>query len=105
MSEQKPRRLADAAGRGRLEGESIDMSDILEEEVLVTAFGWRNSQFEGRAQYLVIQIERNGQLQVFTTGSNPIVDMFEGVHKEDLPLQARFVEKSGGGGRRYYTVI
>ena len=102
--EPKPKRLVDVTGGGDMAGEPIIIQEILEEEVLVTGFKRRESQFEGQEFYLAIQVQHDGELKVFTTGSGPILDLFARLAPQALPLYARFVEKKGKKGRKYFTI-
>ena len=102
--ESKTKRLVDVTGGGDLAGEAIIMQEILDEEVLVTGFKRRESQFEGQGFYLAIQVQYEGALRVFTTGSGPILDVFARLDPQALPLYARFAEKKGKKGRRYFSV-
>jgi hypothetical protein len=104
-AETRPKRLVDVTGGGDMAGEPIIIQEILDEEVLVTGFKRRESQFEGQEFYLAIQVQHEGELKVFTTGSGPILDIFARLDPQALPLAARFVEKKGKKGRKYFTIV
>jgi len=101
----KYKRISEVAGKGALEGEPISIDEILGEEVLITGFAYRPSQFEGREHYLAIQIMRGGKKYVFTTGSQVILDTFENISLDQLPLLGVFERVKGAKGRRYYQVV
>lgn len=100
-----PKRIGEVSSHGRFEGEPTTIEDILGEDVTILAYQSRQSQFEGRDTYLAIQIQHNGIKKVISTGSGPIIDTFEGIKPEDLPLIAKFSKGKSKAGRRYYTIV
>jgi len=106
MEEKKePRRISEVSKKPAFEGEPITIEDILDEEVLITGFASRVSQFEDREFYLVIQVEHEGKKKVLTTGSQVVMDAFDSITPEDLPLRGKFIKIEGAKGRRYYQVV
>ena len=100
----KLKRISEVSSHATLEGKPITIEDILDEEVAILAFQSRQSQFEGRDTYLAIQLEHGGEKKVLSTGAGAIIDAFEGITQEQLPLIGKFTKQRGKSGRRYYTI-
>jgi len=102
VGRKKIPRLVDVMIKPPCEGKHISISSILDMEVVVTKFTYCPSQFEDRLDYLAIQIQRDGELQWFTTSSSYIIDHFERVSQDMLPCRVIFsIEREDNGNRSY----
>lgn len=104
MVRKKLPRLVDIMIKPPCDGKHISFSSILDLEVVVTGFTYCPSQFEDRLDYLAIEIERNGELQWFTTSSPLIIDYFERVSQDMLPCRVTFSVEKDREGKRCYVV-
>jgi len=97
-------RLVDVMIKPPFPGRHITITSILDQEVAVTSFTYCPSQFEDRLDYLAIEIQRDGELQWFTTSSPLIIDFFERVAQEALPCRVIFSVEKDNAGKRSYLV-
>jgi len=102
--EKQLKRISEVVGGGSLTGEPVDIDEILNDDVVVTDFTFRKSQFDEDKQYVVIQIEVDGVKKVFSTGSGVVLDLFDRLQKEQLPVLAKFERVKGKSGRKYIKV-
>ena len=91
METTKPLRLSDfAAHEGPLEGKKIRIDDVLNVEILITAYRLKESKYQRTSapDCLTIQFEypdRPGEKHVIFTGSTVLCDQMR-KYKEHLPF-------------------
>lgn len=110
--EQELKRLTDYVNVGageRLEGEKIDLDDVLGEDIKLVDFNVvPSTKFaeEGKKKdFVVLQIERGGKLQVVMTGGGVVVDRIKEMPKNYLPVMIKIVRvKSPESGRKYLSI-
>lgn len=96
----------------RLEGERIDIEEILGEDVALYDFVFISSTKyqteEGKkGKFAVIQFKRAGNDDLLTTacGGKVVVTALEEMPKQYLPITIRItLQKSKSGGGRYYNI-
>ncbi len=83
--------------RGGLEGEKVNVEDILNKEILVTDFQFRQSHYH-KGDYMILQFRNDGELKVVFTATEVVKKQLER-HKDQLPFYGTIVKKN-----RYYTL-
>ena len=89
--------FADEDERGGLEGEKVSIKDILDKEILITAFQFRQSHYYG-GDYMILQFQNGNGLQVVFTATEVVKKQLER-HKDQLPFYGTIIKKN-----RYYTL-
>ncbi len=80
------------------EGDKIRLDDVLNKEIVVKDFKIAKSKYEGKGNYVTIQIEEENELKVVFTGSEVIATQCE-KYKDEMPFMATIKKID-----RYYTL-
>lgn len=83
-----------------LEGEKVSIDDVINRELTVVGFRLAKSRYSKNesGKYATVQFkDESGQLRIFFTGSDVIIDQLE-KYKCELPFVASIVKIN-----RYYT--
>jgi hypothetical protein len=82
-----------------IDGDKVKIDEILNKEIEITAYRIKNSKFEERkhAKCVTIQFKLEGQLKIFFTGSEVIMNQIE-KYKDEIPFMATIKRNY-----RYYT--
>lgn len=106
------KRLTDYVNVGageRLEGEKVELEDILGEDIKMTDFNVvPSTKFakEGeKKDFVVIQFMREGKLFVVMTGGGVVVDRIKEMPKNYLPVMIKIVRKTSPESKRKYLSI
>ncbi len=92
------RRFSDfATGEHPLEGDKTRLDDVLNKEVIIKDYKISKSKYEGKGNYITIQIEENGGLKIIFTGSEVLASQCE-KYKEEMPFLTTIKKID-----RYYT--
>jgi hypothetical protein len=95
------RRLAEVIGVPVLEGEQIDLDEILNQDVVIRQVLTLHGDY---GEYVVAQVETaEGKLYRVACGGTVVVKKLQAA-REYLPLIARFVRIKGKKGRSYYDI-
>jgi len=89
--------FADEDERGGLEGEKVNIENVLDKEILITNFQFRQSHYHEGA-YMILQFRNDGELKVVFTATEVVKKQLER-HKDQLPFYGTIVKKN-----RYYTL-
>lgn len=103
------KRLTDYVDVGvgeRLEGEKVDLEDILGDDIKMTDFHLvPSSKYEGKSEFAVIQFEHEGKLCTTMTGGKVVVDRLKMMPKNYLPVMIKIVRvKSAESGHKYLSI-
>lgn len=92
-------RFSDFAEDAALEGSKMRINDILEKEILITAYQVGESRFghDGNCNYLKLQFELDGDKHILFTGSGVLLRQCE-KYADRMPFLAK-ITKPG----KYYT--
>ncbi len=92
------RRFSDfATDEHPLDGDKTRLDDVLNKEVIIRDYKISKSKYEGKGNYITIQIEENGKLKIIFTGSGVLTSQCE-KYKDELPFKT-IIKKV----ERYYT--
>ena len=80
-----------------LDGDKIKIDDLLNKEVIIKDFKVAKSKYEGKGDYMTLQIEENGQTRVSFTGSLVLINQCKR-YKDEMPFKATIKKVE-----RYYT--
>ena len=80
-----------------LDGEKIKIDDLLNKEVIVKDFKIAKSKYEGKGDYMTLQVEENGETRVSFTGSSVLINQCK-KYQDEMPFQT-VIKKV----ERYYT--
>ncbi len=86
-----------ASEERQLEGDKVRLDDILNKEVAVSSFKISKSKYEGKGNYVTIQIKDGDNTKVVFTGSEVLASQCE-KYKEYIPFLTTIKKID-----RYYT--
>lgn len=105
-AKQARKRLTDYVQAGvQLEGDRINLEDILGEDIELTDFVFLPGvKFEG--EFAVIQFRRHDSTQVFTTstGGKVVMEALKQMPKNYLPVDIKIIRTKGKSGTKYLTI-
>lgn len=90
------KKFSDLAAQSKLSGDKIEINNILNKEIIVTAFRTGPSKHAVGKRCLTLQIEYEGTKRIIFTGSEVLMKDLEGLETEDFPFQSTIVKESGG---------
>ncbi len=79
-------------------GEKMSINDVLNQEILILGYEWKDSKFKENAQYIIITFELNGKKNFLTTSSQIIIEQMETI-VENTPFYTIIKRKNN-----YYTL-
>ena len=97
-------RITDVVPQDALQGNLVNMDDILDQEVLITDMSWHDSTYKEDDVYLSLTLVIEGEEKVLNTGAARVVQAFRAVPQEALPIYAAFERIQLPNGRRVYHV-
>jgi len=100
----RPRRISEVLPPEVLSGNLLTIEEVLEKDLLVVDFTFKESTFREDAEYLSLKVELEDEEFTINTGATRVVQVFRQIKKEDLPLWVTFEKVILPGGRRVYRV-
>ncbi len=70
-------------------GKKMDIDDILNEEIIVSAYDVKPSKKKADSDYLTLQIEFNKNRRVLFTGSKTLIDQITQVPDDKFPFKTK----------------
>ncbi len=98
------KRITDVVPPEVMTGNIVSIESVLEQELLVTAFDWRDSTFKEDASYLSLTILIEGEEKTVNTGAERVIAVFKSVDPGALPIYCAFEKIQLPNGRRVYRV-
>lgn len=94
----------DDIGGAMFEGERIDITEILDENIVIERMDIKPSMFYD-GEYAIVQIEKDGDKFVVLTSSSVLIQQITNI-KDRLPMRCRIIKKvSPTKKQRYYTIV
>ncbi len=78
-------------------GDKIRLDDVLNKEIIVKDFKIAKSKYEGKGDYMTLQIEESGETRVSFTGSSVLIGQCKR-YQDEMPFKT-VIKKV----ERYYT--
>jgi len=101
MTERAPLKRASELLLGvEVEGEQVRLEELADRNVVVKSVGFFDSDL-GPSAAVVVLID--DEPAWFITASGILMEAFDKL-KDQMPFVAKFVHKTSGSGRRYWTV-
>lgn len=89
-------------GGSQLEGERVNLEDVLGEDIKLTDFIFMPStKYEKKGEFAIIQFEYEGKLCTTSTGGEVVVNALKQMPKNYLPVIIKIVKVKG---KRYYSL-
>lgn len=84
--------------RTALTGDKIDMDDLLNREIVITAFSIDTSKFpeKGNGMRLTLQFIIDGRERVVFTGSLQLQDLIKKVDQNNFPFSTTIIKQNKG---------
>lgn len=81
-----------------LTGDKIEMSDLLNREIIISAFNIAESRFpeKGNGKRLTLQFIIDGRERVVFTGSVQLQDLIKKVDPDDFPFSTTIIKQNKG---------
>ena len=99
--DKKMKRLSDF-GQKRWDVEQIDMSQLLGKEITIMDVHWLTGE---KGEYASLLIDVDGESRFANTGAMVVVELLKRAQKDgELPVRAKFVEKTSANKRTYLMV-
>ena len=76
-----------ATEESQFEGDKVKIDDLLNKEIVVSDYKIGKSKYEGKGNYLTIQVKIENQLKVIFTGSEVLIKQCE-KYQEEMPFMA-----------------
>lgn len=89
--------FADEDEKGGLEGEKVSIENILNKEILITDFQFRQSHYYS-GDYTILQFRNGDGLKVVFTATEVVKKQLER-HRDQLPFYGTIVKKN-----KYFTL-
>ena len=91
--------LTDILPPGVIEGNIISMEEVIDKEIIVTEFTFHDSLYKEDQQYLSMEITLNHIPYILNTGAERIIQVFQMLGPDKLPVSLTFEKVTSGSGR------
>lgn len=92
----------------KFEGDKVKISDLVDREIVILDFEARPSEYQQGKDYVLVQIEREGRKEVFTTTAAAIVGSLKWLGQRNAfpgRVRAKITQEVSTTGRKQYKLV